>query len=62
MKEIEITEIKQNPAVPIQNYIQYTDHDKKLLIKHGSPQKFIEDAEEASDFSSKLFPDSYKLS
>jgi len=59
MKDIEITKTKQNPMIPIQNYSQYTDQDKKLLIKHGSLQKFVDSAEEAGDYSYKLFPDSY---
>lgn len=59
MKDIEITKTKQNAMIPIQNYSQYTDQDKKLLIKHGSLQKFVGGAEEAGDYSYKLFPDSY---
>jgi len=59
MKDIEITKTKQNPMIPIQNYSQYTDQDKKLLIKHGSLQKFVDSAEEAGDYSYMKFPDSY---
>lgn len=54
MKEMEIDASTGN--VPIQNVTQHVG-DKKFIIKHGSIQKFVEGAEEASDFGPKLFPD-----
>lgn len=54
MKEMEIDASAAN--VPIQTVSQHTG-DKKFIIKHGSIQKFVEEAEEASDYGPKVFPD-----
>ncbi len=59
MKEVEITNSQTDSNIPIPNFSQYAGHDKKHVIKHGSLQKFIDGAEEASDYGPKVFPDEY---
>jgi len=56
MKEVEISDTDTNAAIPIQNFSQFAGN-KKFVIKHGSLQKFVEGAEEASDYGAKVFPD-----
>ena len=60
MKEVEISDTETNAAIPIQNFSQLSGN-KKFVIKHGSLQKFVEGAEEASDYGAKVFPDEYIL-
>lgn len=57
MKEIEIDNSRGN--IPIQSFSQPSGQDKKFVIKHGSLQKFVDGAEEASDYGPKMFPDEY---
>ena len=57
MKEVEINSSQANSIIPVQNFSQYAGHDKKFIIKHGSLQKFVGEAEEASDYGPKMFPD-----
>jgi len=56
LKEVNFEDEKHN-MTPINNPSDLTDPNKKLTIKHGSVQKFIEDAEEAGNFGYKVFPD-----
>jgi len=54
MKEKEIT---ANPNMQDSQFVQFTNGAKKIIIKHGSLQQFVQGAEEASDFAPKMFPD-----
>jgi len=56
MKEVEISNTQSDAVVPIQHFMQ-SGGNKKFIIKHGSLQKFVEGAEEASDYGAKVFPD-----
>jgi len=56
MKEVEISNTESDAVVPIQNFMQFGGN-KKFIIKHGSLQRFVEGAEEASDYGAKVFPD-----
>lgn len=54
MKDKEIT---NNSMIPIENFSQYAGGAKKVIIKHGALQQFVQGAEEASDFGPNKFPD-----
>jgi len=54
MKEKEIT---TNPNMQASHFLQFTNGAKKIIIKHGSLQQFVQGAEEASDFAPTKFPD-----
>jgi hypothetical protein len=56
MKEFNVEEAKHN-MTPMNDASDLGNKNKKLVIKHGSAQKFIEGAEEAGNFGNKLFPD-----
>ena len=43
----------------MQNFNQYAQGTKKIIIKHGSLQQFMADTEEASNFGPAKFPDRY---
>lgn len=58
MKETEIPDDLESMMLPTHSYTQYTGQDKKLIIKHGSLQKFVEGAEGAGDYGANKFPDS----
>jgi len=55
LKEINVEDEKD--MNPVKAPLDITDGAKRLTIKHGSLQMFIEDTEEAGNFGYKMFPD-----
>jgi len=57
-RDIKEKEIPDKPSIQLQSFSQFADATKKIIIKHGSLQQFIQNIDGgADDFSYSLFPD-----
>jgi len=58
--DIKEKELPDKPIIQLETFSQFADATKKVIIKHGSLQQFIQNIDGgADDFSYSLFPDRY---